>query len=278
MRPLNVGDVVSAGISLLRSHFKTFLGLSFKGVLWYLIPVYGWARGLMIFAQIARLGYQDIIHEPESVPASLRKVEPRLWSFLGVAILVAIIQFAVNYAISSVGGVLMAPFLAISAAGAAAAVLAGILIVVLQLAMLAAQIWIQARFWMYDIIIATEADIEPTSSISRSWELTKGSAGRVLLVLLVAYLVMAPLYLLTLVPFIITVPFFVTANWENPDPTIGFALLLAFLAFFVLVLLAAILSIPFWQAIKAVLYYDLRSRREGIDIQLSDRPRDRQQP
>jgi hypothetical protein len=27
---------------------------------------------------------------------------------------------------------------------------------------------------------------------------------------------------------------------------------------------------PFWQAIKAVIYYDLRSRREGLGLQVRD--------
>jgi hypothetical protein len=27
---------------------------------------------------------------------------------------------------------------------------------------------------------------------------------------------------------------------------------------------------PFWQSIKAVIYYDLRSRREGLGLQLRD--------
>nr|WP_290221056.1 hypothetical protein [Trichocoleus desertorum] len=28
---------------------------------------------------------------------------------------------------------------------------------------------------------------------------------------------------------------------------------------------------PFWQALKAVVYYDLRSRREGLGLKLRDR-------
>ena len=28
--------------------------------------------------------------------------------------------------------------------------------------------------------------------------------------------------------------------------------------------------LPFWQAIKAVIYYDLRSRREGLGLKLRD--------
>jgi hypothetical protein len=276
MRPLNVGDVVSAGISLLRANFKTYLGLSCKAALWYLIPVYGWARGLMIFGQIGRLGFQEVVRQPETVPASLRKVEPRMWSFLGVAILVAIIQIAINSGISAVSSVLMVPLLAIGVAGAAAGALSGLLTVLLQLAAIAAQTWFQARFWLYDLIIAMETETDATSSITRSWELTSGSTIRVLFVLLVAYLVMSPIFLLTMVPFIFTIPFFASFSPETGfNPALGVALLVAFLAFMVLMFFAVILTMPFFQSIKAVLYYDLRSRREGLDIRFSDRPRDR---
>lgn len=276
MRPLNIGDVVSAGFSLLRTHFKTYLGLSFKAALWYLIPVYGWARGLTIFAQIGRLGFQEVIHQPETVPLALRKVEPRLWSFLGIALLVGLIQVAVNYAVSAVAGVLLIPLAAFGAIGAAAAAMSGLLIVVMYLAMFAVQTWIQARFWLYDMILAMEPDTEATASISRSWELTKGSATRVLFVLLVAYLVMSPLYMLMVVPFFFTIPFFANVSPDGgPSSALVLALVLATLAFLTLFVFALVVSVPFFQCIKAVLYYDLRSRREGLDIQFSDRPRDR---
>jgi len=31
------------------------------------------------------------------------------------------------------------------------------------------------------------------------------------------------------------------------------------------------LVLPFWQAIKAIIYYDLRSRKEGLGLQMRDR-------
>lgn len=275
MRPLNVGDVVSAGISLLRSNFKTYMGLSFKAALWYLVPVYGWARGLMIFAQISRLGFQEVIHEPENVKASLRKVEPRMWSFLGVALLVGLIQLAVNYAVSALTGVMILPLAAIAGAGAVAAAISGLLIFAMYLVMFGAQTWFQARFWLFDTIMAMETETDATASISRSWELTQGSAMRVLFVLLVSYLVMAPLFMLTFVPFLFTIPFFagLTPDGGGSD-ALGMAFLFAFLVFMVLLFFSVVLSAPFFQSIKAVLYYDLRSRREGLDIRFKDRPRD----
>lgn len=272
---MNVGDAVSAGISLLRTHFKTYMGLSLKAALWSLIPVYGWAKMFMIHAQIGRLGFQEIVRQPETVAGSLRKVEPRMWSFLGVWLLVTIIQIAINYAISAVSSALMAPLAAIGVAGTAAAVLSGLLIFAVQLLAIAAQTWFQARFWLYDLIIAMETEADATASITRSWELTSGSAMRVLGVLLVAYLVISPIILLTMVPFIFIIPLFINISPESiGDPTLGMAILLAILVFFVLCFFAVILSVPLFQSIKAVVYYDLRSRREGLDLRFRDRPQD----
>jgi uncharacterized RDD family membrane protein YckC len=51
------------------------------------------------------------------------------------------------------------------------------------------------------------------------------------------------------------------------------AYVLALAASYVLAFLLSVLTLPVWQATKAVLYYDLRSRREGLGLQLElDRP------
>jgi len=95
-------------------------------------------------------------------------------------------------------------------------------------------------------------------------------------VLLVAYLVMLPLYVLMFaIPVLIAVPFFGSGLLEGEGSTAAvLGLLFAFLIFLLLAFLIGVLTAPFFQTIKSVLYYDLRSRREGLDIQFRDRPRD----
>ncbi|MEM0979234.1 MAG: hypothetical protein AAGH78_03070 [Cyanobacteria bacterium P01_H01_bin.58] len=272
LRPLNVGNVVSAGISLFRAHFKTYLGLSVKGILWLFVPVYGWARGPMIFGQISRLGFKEVCHQPETVGEALQEVEPRIWSFLGVGILVFIIQLIAAQIIAFIGGIFIAPLVAFTGIGGTADIIAGIIQVVGQLLIFVAQTWVQARFCLYQIIIAVETDKDATSSISRSWELTQGNAARVLSVLLVAYLVVAPLYILAFAPFLFTIPFLADPFSTEASMAAFFAaFLLALLVCIVVLILASVLVNPFWQSIMSVLYYDLRSRREGFDIQLSKR-------
>jgi len=271
IRPLNVGNVVSAAISLYRTNFKTYTGLGAKAILWYLVPVYGWARSLMIMGQIGRMGFKELNREPEQPPEALRQVEPKLWSFLGVAFLVGMIGFGVSIATSIASTIALFPIMALSFLGDVGAVLGGLLNVVIQLAAFAVQLWFQARFWLYDLFIAVETDEESVQSIGRSWQMTQGNAFRVQAVLVISYLIMLPLYLLTFSPLLLTIPFFGALASDNPDPVAGLVVLVAALAIFVLILLASIIAIPFFQAIKAVLYYDLRSRREGLDLTLGDR-------
>ena len=281
IRPLNVGDVVSAAISLFRTNFGTFLGLNLKSVLWFMVPIYGWARGLMIQSQIARLGFRELSRQPETVNQSLQAIEPRLWTFLGIGLLVWLIQAAVGYAVSFAVTIITIPISILgSAGGEAAAALSGLLVVVVQLVVFAAQLWIQARLYLWNLILAMESEIESTTAINRSWELTKGNGVRVLFSLLIAYLVMLPLYALTMViPVLIALPFLGgLLESDAPSAAALLGLLLAALVFVVLAIVVSIFTAPFFQTIKSVLYYDLRSRREGIDIQFRDRPRDQREP
>ena len=52
---------------------------------------------------------------------------------------------------------------------------------------------------------------------------------------------------------------------EGTDPSFQ---LLSFLIGYAIGILGNIFLLPFWQAIKAVVYYDLRTRREGMGLEL----------
>jgi hypothetical protein len=271
LRPINVGNVVSIGIRLYRTNFKTYSGIGLKAMLWSLVPVYGWARSLMLLGQIGRLGFQEMIREPEPVPVALRKVEPRMWAFLGITLLITLIQMGVSMGLSLAGMFISIPFFFLAALGDVGAALSTLLQLILQLAIFGAQIWVQARFWLYDLFIAVETETEAVQSISRSWQLTQRSSFRVQMVLIIAYLIVLPLYLLSFTPFLLTVPYFVNFSPDNPDPTLFLVILLAMFMVIGLVLAVSVVAIPFFQSVKAVLYYDCRSRREGLDLALRDR-------
>jgi hypothetical protein len=70
------------------------------------------------------------------------------------------------------------------------------------------------------------------------------------------------------VAFLITIPLSLVVNlvvaFLPQDNPITFLISLA------LSILMGALLIPFWQAIKAVIYYDLRTQKEGIDLEIRD--------
>ncbi|NES69778.1 MAG: hypothetical protein F6K24_33470, partial [Okeania sp. SIO2D1] len=161
------------------------------------------------------------------------------------------------------------------------------------------------RFFILDMPLAVEENMTATKSLGRSWELTKGYVGRIFVILLVAILVALPigmildiisdifskililktpsfdlslnsLFGIFLEGIMFVWPFSITI--ALPFGIIGIMLenglsnpkyLLAFLVqIYAIFSLTNILLLPFWQTIKAVIYYELLTRREGIDLQL----------
>ena len=101
------------------------------------------------------------------------------------------------------------------------------------------------------VVAVLESRPSATAAMGRSWELTRGFRGKVLLTLLVAFL-------LLLVPSIALGGVEALVGAEG-----GVAL--------VLLLLESMLQIliyPFVYVVMTVLYYDLRVRKEGFDLEL----------
>lgn len=264
--PLNPGNVVSAGLKLYRDRFKTFLRLSIQAYLWLFVPVYGWAKYFMLTGLMARLAFQQLIQQPESVVDGKRHVRPKLWSFFGLGVLMLLIFVAVYFALGLVaagfglvGGLILvgvtSPFLG-SDIGAGLGIFLGILIFIGVF--LFGLIWVIARLLIAEVPLAIESDVTASKSISRSWQLTQLSFFRIQFVVLAAFLITLPVLLLSnTVPQLAlsTVAYESTAYW------------VIYISGLVLSVAGSILVLPFWQTVKGVLYYDLRSRREGIDLQ-----------
>ncbi|MFB2973440.1 hypothetical protein ACE1CD_31135 [Aerosakkonema sp. BLCC-F183] len=279
IRPLSVGNVVSSALVLYRSHLKLFLGLAFKSILWSIIPIYGWAKAATINAQISRLAFCELIDKPESASSAEDRVTPKMWSFLLAGILVGLIIFGVNMGISLVATIIIfipaTLILASSRDSAAGSPIFTLLQVVVNLVSWAVQLWFQARFLIPELPLAVESNVDATGTVSRSRELTKGSGVRIQLILLVAYLITAPIALIAAIPLFFALGSLiflgVQSSSASASPEAGLVLIGSILAFIVLLIVAGVLTIPFWQTIKAVIYYDLRSRREGMDLQIRDR-------
>lgn len=321
IRPLSVGNVVSASIRLFRSHLGQFLGIALKAVGWMAVPwipillafivfatayatfsssggssnpggliafgvlmipvflallIFCSAKALTNEALISRLAFQDLISQPESTAAAWQQVRKRTWHFWFARFMVGVILAAVSFAFSLLQNILTAipqAMVGSRSSGSAAAMLVALIALVILLVSYAAQLWFQARFFIPELPIAVEENVSGDQSIVRAWELSKGHAIRISMVILVAGLITIPLFVLAFVPGIVSLIALAPAMKAgvSPETTAVFTILGLFGIGFLLVLGLSVFTMPFWQTIKAVIYYDLRSRREGMGLELRER-------
>ncbi len=303
IQPLSIGNVVNASVRLYRSHLKKYLLISLTGHLWLLPPVllcfpaiaaiylsnvaptssipiwiavlvlgiftffYCYARFLVNSAIIARLAFKELINQPESISDARIYTSQRLWSFLRIALQVSLyliciyigfyIGLLILFVILGVFGALLLKVVGGAGVGIMA-VLAGILVTV---AFLFGILWFYCRWVIAEIPLAVEENINGGESVSRSWVLTKTSTFRILGVITVAFLVTLPILLLfSYLPKIFLLSFRLEPGSTAYLTLYGFTLVIS--------MIGGVFVMPFWQSLKAVLYYDLRTRREGLGLQL----------
>ncbi len=123
MGPMTIGNVVSAGLVLYRSHLKPYLSVALFAILWILLPIllsipisvlfvnkvlplsalwliipawlvlflYCFAQYLTNSALISRLGYAELVSKPETITAGRNLLNPRAWSFLFQGLLIGVL-------------------------------------------------------------------------------------------------------------------------------------------------------------------------------------------
>lgn len=265
--PISPGNVVSAALRIYRDQFKVYFGLAAKAFLWILVPIYGWAKYGMYTGLMARMAYQTLINEPESVRQAYKQTSPKLWSYLLIGLLLALIFIAAYIAIG-VGAAIIGSITGFVLGSVLSAVFgeAGIIIssIVVGLLIFAAVVigllQIASRLFIAEVPISMEPELRSaTESIGRSWKLTESSIGRIQLVVLATYLVTLPVILVTNI-----LPQLILLRMDPTSPAFAFLNLVLI----VVSIAASIAVLPFWQAAKGVLYYDLRSRREGADLKI----------
>jgi hypothetical protein len=304
--PLNPGDVVSAALRLYRDRFKTYLQLSALATLWIFggilgmavtigllagvlgavggeglaivggllgvlvgfVPLlYGMAKYTMISSVIGRLSFRDLINQPETSLDVRRDLNPKLGQFLSLSFLLAL-AFMAAYLVSALAAALVGVGAGLVVGGILGAltnstvggIVGSILGVLLGIALFTlGLIWVVSHLFIPDVVLAVEPNQDAGSSLSRSWELTQKSIGRIQIVFLATFLIQVPVLSVTnYLPSLFF--FFLPDSVTMMVISQGIGLILSFAG--------SILILPIWQAVKGVLYYDLRSRREGLDLEL----------
>ncbi|MCC5664288.1 hypothetical protein LC653_10250 [Nostoc sp. CHAB 5784] len=266
IQPLSIGNVVSAAVRLYRSHLKSYLNLAAIAHLWILVPIYGWAKYAAICGLISRLAFGELIYQPESVQAARSHVNPRLWSFLRVGFQVGISLLLIYFGLAIVGGILAALLGVVlgSILGTSGIVVATTLAIIVTVGIvLLGLIWFYSRWVVAEVPLAVEENINGGESVARSWELTKASVLRIVGIVLVAFFVTLPLvFVLNYIPSLFLL------KLEQGSTIYSIVYFISWIGS----LVGGVLVMPFWQALKAVLYLDLRSRREGLGLQLREPP------
>jgi hypothetical protein len=270
IQPLSVGSVVSAGMRLYRSHLKEYFFIALKAYAWLLVPIYGWVKFYALSALISRLAFGELVNQPESVSSGERFVNSRLWEFFVTMILMFVIGIGITLAFVLTGGLMIGiPTVLLGGLQDGNPVKIVIFILIVLLVMIIALtgiFWIGTRLYLVDVPLAIEDDVNGSSTINRSWELTQGNIGRIVLISLIGALITIP------IQFIIQI--ITTIMQLILTPLIEKGNVIFSIIFFVLILgltfAGGALIVPFWQTVKAVVYYDLRSRREGLGLQLRD--------
>ena len=300
--PLSVGNVVSAALRLYKDHFKPYLGVAFRGTLWSVLPFFvlffplvigallyqvnaiiavifgivaiiAWlffwgnciAKYLTHLAVLSRLSYQTLINQPETVKQAHQQMIPKQWHFLIVQVLTAVLVFLIT--------IIPNRLLALTFENTASTL--GIFMNLIgEFVYWGIYLWTTSRFFIPEVPLAIENDITNIDSIRRSWDLSKGFAWKIATIILVANLATLPIYILAGIPLVIgffaTAPLWTQSYDLSSLPYLGGIAFLALLAAILIFVFLNVLAIPFWQSLKAVIYYDLRSRKEGIGLELRD--------
>ncbi len=265
---LSIGNVVTTAIRLYRSHFKQYLILAFQAILWALIPIYGWAKCYTIYAMISRLAFSELINQPEGTTTVRSQLNPKIWTFLGSYLLVFMILFAAS---------ITRNILVFISAGVASiflgkdSVLPVFISQVVNLICFVIYMWIYSHLLLTELPIAIEENVDASKAVSRSWELTQGHAWRLLSILLLASVITLPLMIMAGTPFVFAfISLFSALSTRNYSQEVFNSFFIFLFLGIILFLLATVLVSPFWQTIKAVIYYDLRVRREGLGLKLRD--------
>ena len=182
-----------------------------------------------------------------------RAVRPRLPALVGITLLVGL-----GLALVVVVAVLPGVLLLVGGSGALGAVL---LLVGIPVAAVVVA-WLYVRTALAPMVLLLE-DQPLGASLRRSWQLTVGSFWRVLGILLLANVVVQLLMAVLTAPFAVVgvVALFLAG------PTTGAVVYLVLLALGSVV--ASTLAYPALASIAALLYIDLRMRREGLDVELA---------
>jgi uncharacterized RDD family membrane protein YckC len=274
MRMLSIGNIVTASLKIYRLHLSIYLSLAIQACFWLFIPAYGLGKFFTLTATISRLAFTELIGQPESFEDIKKYTQNRfrlflfsgfitslilittivVWLFLELLILGVIAFLADKY------------FTSLSLEYSIIALTAFVLITA---TFVVGVNWIYSRLIIAGVPLAVEDDLKSFHAIKRSWTLTKGflTAYRIQGIFIIASLVILPILFFTQIGSYVI---HLLVGYFYPQLSESMMIVYTWVQVSLFLILSC-LFLPFWQILKTVLYYDLRTKKEGFGLDISSR-------
>ena len=252
------------------------------GVVWLVASLYCFGKYLSNAGLISRLVFNDLTQTEETVKDAARVTRSLAWSYLGASLIYLLIAVVVSFGLGFIFTLgfslllLTLGFVVGTIGGAGAlnpsapimgffAVVVIIMSLLLILGYFTALVWVLSRFFFSDVPLSVETKLGSIGTIGRSWALSEKSGFRLMTITTVGLLVTLPInaigQLVTLVPFALD---------RSGGVSVALATTLSSLLNLVFTLGITLLTMGFWQSVKAVLYFDLLNSKEGLGLDLEN--------
>ena len=218
-----------------------------------------WLQGIIVL-EVSRA----TLGEKLTLRALLRHAKGRMGALIGWS---AMLAGALVVAIGILVGVIWVLVATLGNLGVGLGVLVGILG---GLALLVIGVWLGTKVSLVPSVLMIER-LSIRESVRRSWELTAGYFWKVFGIQLLVYVILSVASSIVTAPFSIIAPilvYFVDPNGTNSSWAIGVALIAYVVQLLVTLVIAAITAV-IQTAATALIYLDLRMRKEGLDLALA---------
>lgn len=272
MKILNIGNVVTFSIQLYRHHFWQSFRLSLISYLWLFIPIYGWAKSVETLALISRLAWNHLGNQAEELPKAAKTLSRRTWTIFLSHLLVGTFNFLIAIAVILIlsivliiGVIFIVIVLTATSNPASENIiywLSSLYVFLGFLFMPLAMLWLYSRLFIFEAVLAIESEVTVWKSIRKSWYLTRKGLQQI-------QGVMAIIWILSILVFLIfwiacSLVAGIAINVLKLDEQAQMNLMQ--ICFYVIYSLSIIFIQPIWQNTKAVLYFDFKNRKEGLDF------------
>ena len=251
-------------------------------VVWLVASLYCFGKYLSNAGLISRLVFNDLTQTEETVKDAARVTRSLTWSYLGASLIYLLIAVVVSFGLGLIFTLafslltLILGFILGAFGGAGAfnptspmmgflAVIVIIMSLLLILGYFTALIWILSRFFFSDVPLSVETKLGSVGTIGRSWALSEKSGFRLMTITTVGFLITLPInaigQMITLIPFALD---------RSGGASAGLATTLSSLLNLLVTLGITLLTLGFWQSVKAVLYFDLLNSKEGLGLDLEN--------